>query len=140
MQAMDLERSRADSGQSKSGQFRHFSAAVDERIKIPIVGDLRAAQQRGILFQAQGDMAFDLDRAGEVAARWKGNRPASGYAAIVDHLLQCDSVQRRAVAEHAGLGGITKLRSNRHGRESGEEETKGEGSGKRTDRHRTETT
>ena len=55
------------------GMAHGVAAAVGEGIDVAIVGGVGAAQQCGLVFESQRDVAFDLDGAGEVAV-WRGRR------------------------------------------------------------------
>jgi len=85
---------------------QRISAAIDERIQIAVVGSFRAAEQDGASLQPQADIAFDLDRAGEVSAGRKGNCSAAGRRAAIDRLLDAGRIESGAVAHHAGFDGV----------------------------------
>ena len=91
-----------------------IAAAINKRIEIAVIGNLRAAEQRGVFLQPQGDVAFDLDRAGEIAAFRKLNRSAAVRAAIINCFLNGDCVDRYTIADHACFCCVNKFAGSGH--------------------------
>src|SRR5438045_1359611 len=95
-------------------------AAIDEGIEIAVIAGLGAAKQGGLILKPQGDVAFDLDRASEIATRREANRAATTGGAIINRLLDICGVERRAVADYTCFRCINHLVRSGHHRQHGQ--------------------